>query len=71
MKGTKWSVNGVEFILSASPNLMNIANLWPKEILVEMYNQIAPWLSAVEEEKEELGNSAILTGQRRKTNEPE
>ena len=36
-----------------------------------MYNEIAPWLSAVEEEKEELDNSAILTGQRSKTNEPE
>ena len=45
---SRWRVlddraSGVEFILSASPSLMNIANSWPKEILVEMYIRYASY----------------------------
>ena len=45
---SRWRVlddraSGVKFILSASPSLMNIANSWPKEIIVEMYIRYASY----------------------------
>ena len=72
----KWRIledkdNEIEFILSASPSLMKIVNLWLSEILTEIYNEINSGQKAKEEKNKGRRNSDILIGQRNKIDESE